>query len=172
MAKIGIFYGSTTGNTEMIAQEIQKILGEDLVDLYDVESVNKNKLNDYEFLIFGIPTWDIGELQEDWEDWIDNLKHPDINLKGKKTSIFGVGDQEGYPDTFGDAIKAIHDILVDKDAIVVCDKWPMDNYNFENSLVVKDGYLLGLMIDEDSQSELTDGRIKLYTKELKKHFKI
>ena len=30
MSKI-IFYGSTTGNTEMVAQEIQKLLGEELV---------------------------------------------------------------------------------------------------------------------------------------------
>ena len=62
MAKIGIFYGSTTGNTEMVAQEIQKLLGEELVDLHDVESADKISLNDYDFLLFGIPTWVIAKF--------------------------------------------------------------------------------------------------------------
>ena len=172
MAKIGIFYGSTTGNTEMVAQEIQKLLGEDLVDLHDVESADKEQINDYELLLFGIPTWDIGELQEDWEDWIDNLNDPDVKLEGKKVAVFGVGDQEGYPDTFGDALKAVYDKLKARNAIIVCDKWPKDSYNFETSLGVKDGYLLGLMIDEDSQAELTQERIETYTEELKKFFKL
>ena len=54
MSKIGIFYGSTTGNTEMVAQEIQKLLGEELVDLHDVESADKMSLNNYDLLLFGI----------------------------------------------------------------------------------------------------------------------
>ena len=85
MSKIGIFYGSTTGNTEMVAQEIQKLLGEELVDLHDVESADKMSLNNYDLLLFGIPTWDIGELQEDWEDWLENLDAPEVKLEGKKT---------------------------------------------------------------------------------------
>ena len=172
MAKIGIFYGSTTGNTEMVAQEIQKLLGEELVDLHDVESADKMSLNDYDFLLFGIPTWDIGELQEDWEDWLENLDASEVKLEGKKTSIFGVGDQEGYPDTFGDALKAIYDKLKARDAIVVCDKWSKDSYNFETSLGVKDGCLLGMMVDEDSQSELTEERITTYVAMLKKKFNL
>ena len=84
MSKIGIFYGSTTGNTEMVAQEIQKLLGEELVDLHDVESADKMSLNNYDLLLFGIPTWDIGELQEDWEDWLENLDAPEVKLEGKK----------------------------------------------------------------------------------------
>ena len=172
MAKIGIFYGSTTGNTEMVAQEIQKLLGEELVDLHDVESADKISLNDYDFLLFGIPTWDIGELQEDWEDWLKNLDDPDVELKGKKTAIFGVGDQEGYPDTFGDALKAIYDKLKARDAIVVCDKWSKDSYNFETSLGVNNGCLIGMMVDEDSQSELTEERITTYVALLKKEFNL
>ncbi len=172
MGKIGIFYGSTTGNTEMVAQEIQKLLGEELVDLHDVESADKMSLNDYDLLLFGIPTWDIGELQEDWEDWLKNLDDPEVKLEGKKAAIFGVGDQEGYPDTFGDALKAIFDKLKNRKAIVVCDKWSKDSYNFESSLGVKDGYLLGMMVDEDSQSELTEERIITYVGMLKKNFNL
>lgn len=170
MTKIGIFYGSTTGNTEMVAQEIQKKLGMDNVDLHDVESANKMSINDYQHLLFGIPTWDIGQLQEDWEDWLENLKSPDVELENKKVSIFGVGDQEGYPDTFGDAMKAIYDILLERGAKIVCDQWSKDSYEFEDSLAIKNNKLIGMMIDEDSQPELTNERIEKYTEILKKEF--
>ena len=168
MKKIGIFYGSTTGNTEMVSQEIQKILGEDIVDLHDVESSDKLSLNDYECLLFGIPTWDIGQLQEDWADWLDNLNDEKIQLKGKKCAVFGVGDQEGYPDTFGDALKAIYDILEKRGAVIICDEWSKESYEFEDSLAIKDNKLIGMMIDEDSQPELTNDRIQQYTELLKK----
>jgi flavodoxin I len=170
MSKIGIFYGSTTGNTEMVAQELQKLLGEDVVDLHDVESADKLSINDYDCLLFGIPTWDIGQLQEDWEDWLDHLKDSEVELKGKKAAIFGVGDQEGYPDTFGDAMKAIYDILLERGTTVICDQWSKEGYEFEDSLAIKNDKLIGMMIDEDSQPELTGDRIKQYAELLKKEF--
>ena len=170
MAKIGIFYGSTTGNTEMVAQEIQKILGVDSVDLHDVESADKLSINEYQNLLFGIPTWDIGQMQEDWEDWLENLNDEQVDLKGKKVAIFGVGDQEGYPDTFGDAMKDIYDIVLKRGAKIVCDQWPKDSYEFEDSLALKEDKLIGMMVDEDSQPELTNERIQQYTALLKKEF--
>ena len=170
MSKIGIFYGSTTGNTEMVAQEIQKLLGEELVDLHDVESADKLSINSYQCLLFGIPTWDIGQLQEDWEDWLHNLESPEVELAGKKVAVFGVGDQEGYPDTFGDAMKAIYDILVKRSAKIVCDNWSKADYDFEDSLAIKNGMLIGMIVDEDSQPELTNERIKKYAAIIKKEF--
>ena len=56
--------------------------------------------------------------------------------------------------------------------IIVCDEWPKDSYNFETSLGVKDGCLLGMMVDEDSQSELTEERITTYVAMLKKKFNL
>ena len=37
MAKIGIFYGSTSGTTEEIAEKLQEEIGEDLCDLFNME---------------------------------------------------------------------------------------------------------------------------------------
>ena len=169
VAKIGIFYGSTTGNTENVAQEIQKMMGKDLVDIHDVDGTEKEQLNEYEFLIFGIPTWDIGQLQEDWEDFIETLDDEEVNIEGKKIAIFGVGDQEGYPDTFGDAMGAIYDKVVARKAIVVSDKWPTDTYNFDESLGVKNGCFVGMMVDEDNQFEMTQERIKTFVELIRKN---
>ena len=64
MSKIGIFYGSTTGNTEMVAQEIQKLLGEELVDLHDVESADKMSLNNYDLLLFATSFTRLGRFRK------------------------------------------------------------------------------------------------------------
>ena len=168
-AKIGIFYGSTTGNTENVAQSIQKMMGEELVDIHDVDGTEKEQLNEYEFLVFGIPTWDIGQLQEDWEDFIENLDAEEVSLEGKKIAIFGVGDQEGYPDTFGDAMGAIYDKVVARKAVVISDKWPTDTYNFEESLGMKNGCFVGMMVDEDNQFEMTQERITTFVELIRKN---
>ncbi len=42
MKKIGLFFGSDTGNTEEIAKKIQKLIGNDLVTLYDMYDAKKN----------------------------------------------------------------------------------------------------------------------------------
>ena len=70
-AKIGLFYGSSTCYTEMaaekIAEAINGISGTELVVLHNIASDSIALMTDYKYLILGIPTWDYGELQEDWE---------------------------------------------------------------------------------------------------------
>ncbi|STE83833.1 flavodoxin II [Escherichia coli] len=51
-------------------------------------------------LILGIPTWDFGEIQEDWEAVWDQLD--DLNLEGKIVALYGLGDQLGYGEWFLD----------------------------------------------------------------------
>lgn len=63
MAKVGLFYGSTTGKTEAVAEAIQAALGgENVVALHEISDVSE-ELADYDCLIIGCPTWDVGELQ-------------------------------------------------------------------------------------------------------------
>lgn len=56
--KIGLFYGSSTCYTEMAAEKIREILGEDLVDLHNLKDVSPKLMEEYSILILGIPTWD------------------------------------------------------------------------------------------------------------------
>ena len=100
--KIGLFYGSTTCYTSMAAERIQAEIGAELVDIYDVKETSLAKTADYDVLIFGISTWDYGELQEDWGDLWAEL--PELTLTGKVVALFGLGDQVNYSEWFLDAM--------------------------------------------------------------------
>jgi len=103
MSKIGLFYGTQTGNTETLAQAIQAEFGGDsVVTLHDIADASPDDFADYACLIVGCPTWNIGELQADWEGFYDELD--EIDFSGKKVAYFGAGDQIGYADNFQDAM--------------------------------------------------------------------
>ena len=53
---IALFFGSTTGNTEDIADQIRDILGTDKVDIFNVADDSVSLMLDYETVICGIPT--------------------------------------------------------------------------------------------------------------------
>lgn len=166
MAKIGIFYGSSTGHTEKVAELLGHAFGDDAITI-NVEDATEEDLKKFPYLIFGTPTWDIGSMQEDWEDFIDLVKKAD--LKKKKVALFGLGDQENFPDSFADGIGVLHDEIAKKTNIVGA--WPVDDYIFEASDAVKNEKFVGLIIDEDNQPKLTEERIKKWVEMLKKEFK-
>jgi flavodoxin I len=92
-----------------------------------------------------------------------------VDYTGKKVTYVGVGDADGYPDTFVDAPGIIHERIKDKGAKFV-GAWPTEGYNFEASKSVIDGKFLGLVIDEDNQKDLTDGRIEKWVAIIKSEF--
>ncbi len=170
MAKIGIFYGSTEGNTERIVGKVQEALGgEDVAASHNVNSATSDDMQEYDNLILACPTWEIGELQEDWDSFIDQIE--DVDYSGKKVTYIGVGDADGYPDTYQDAIGLIHERIADSGAEFV-GKWPTEGYTFEESKGVIDGMFLGLAIDEDNEADLTDERIEKWVAQIKGEFGI
>lgn len=103
MAKIGLFYGTQTGNTQIVAEAIQKQFGgESVVSLYDISDADIDDFAEYDCMIVGCPTWNIGELQSDWDGFFEELDT--IAFSGKTVAYFGVGDQIGYADNFQDAM--------------------------------------------------------------------
>jgi len=168
MAKIGLFYGTQTGNTQTAAEFIQKEFGGDsVVYLHDVSGVDTSDFEDYECIIIGCPTWNIGELQADWEGLYEKLD--EINFVGKKIAYFGAGDQIGYADNFQDAMGILEEKISSLGGTTV-GYWPTDGYEHSESKAVKNGKFVGLAIDEDNQSDLTDERIKIWVAQLKQEF--
>lgn len=153
---LAIFYGSTTGNTADVAVKIQQQLGEG--DLYDVQSHGLELALQYDRLIFAIPTWDYGEVQDDWLELWDAFEQ--VDLSGRQVALVGLGDQYGYAEWFVDAMGMLHDKAVAAGAAVI-GHWPVAGYEFDASkAVTPDGnYFVGLALDEDCQRELTDERI-------------
>lgn len=157
--KTAIFYGSTTGVTEEISRKVANILH---ADIFPVSEISKVK--EHDFIILASSTWGMGELQDDWIEGIENLKTE--NLTGKKVGFIGVGDQESFGDSFVDAIGIIYNEIKDQ-GIHLVGQTSTEGYSFRTSKGVIDGEFLGLIIDENNQSELTETRIKKWIEKVR-----
>ena len=167
MEAIGVFYGSTYGMTEKSAIKIKKAFGKAKVDVYNLKDVSIEDMEKYSNLIFGTSAWGIGEMQDHWELFVDNLAS--INFSDRKVALFGLGDQKEYPESFVDGLGSLYCRLPDKSCVVGF--WPVDGYDYYFSLAAKDGVFVGLVIDDHNQSDLSDERISSWVKQLKKEFK-
>jgi len=161
MSNIGIFYGSTGGNTQDAAKELAKLLD---ADVHNVYKASVDELNNYETIILGSSTWGVGELQDDWEDFLPKLQC--LKLEGKKVALFGLGDGESYADTFVDAIGIIHNALKGQ-ACQFIGKVSTDGYEYDESLAEIDGMFVGLPLDDDNQSDLSTQRLIQWAEQLK-----
>ncbi len=167
VAKIGLFFGTQTGNTQDAAEEIQKALGSNLVDLMDISSASVEDFLPYECLILGCPTWDVGELQSDWDQFFPSLDK--IDFSSKKVAYFGCGDQAGYADNFQDAMGILEEKISARGGKTV-GMWPTEGYEFNESRGVRGNHFVGLALDNDNQSDLTTNRIKTWVAQLKTDF--
>lgn len=158
VAAIGLFFGSDDGNTEHVASLIRQTLGEDNVDLYDIADVTQLEFSHYNSIILGIPTWDFGQIQSDWEEFWGDIE--DVDFSGKTVALFGLGDQFGYGDYFLDAMGMLHDIVSNNGAAII-GHWSTQGYDYEASKAEVEGknLFVGLAIDEDQQEELTESRV-------------
>jgi flavodoxin I len=167
MKNIGIFYGSTTGNTEKVAGMIQKEFGEVNADIYQVDIVEKEDVQKYKYLIFGVSTWGVSDLQDDFEDFLEILAK--VDFSGKKVAIFGLGDQSTYADSFVDAMGILFHGLK-KMGVTIVGSVSRSGYSFTGSMAFIKGKLVGLAIDEEFESHLTEQRVRNWVKQLKKEF--
>ena len=150
-----IFYASSTGNTEIISKVISKQLGD--IELIDIADDGISKINDYDKVIFGVPTWGDGELQDDWEDEWDNFQ--EIDFSNKTIALFGLGDQEGYGENYLDAMGIVYEYLSEVNANVV-GRWAVtDEYFHDEYRAIVDDMFVGLALDEDNQEDLSEERI-------------
>ena len=167
MEPIGIFYGSTYGMTRKAAEKIKKAFGRTKVEVYDLKNATVEDIKKYNNLVFGTSAWGIGEMQDDWEMTIDNLSQ--IDFTDRKVALFGLGDQDEYPESFVDGLGTLYCRLPDKSCVV--GMWPVKGYDYYFSLADKDGEFVGLVLDDHNQEDFTDKRITDWVKILKKEFK-
>ena len=158
----GIFYGSTTGSTEAVAQDIARLLGVAENDLHNVAATPAGEADKYDLLLLGSPTWGCGELQDDWYGFLEDLKKRD--LRGKQVALFGCGDSGCYPDSFCVAIGLLYVGLQGCGCTVIGSVEPQ-GYAVTSSLVCSAGRFLGLAIDE-SAPEKTDARVAAWRRQL------
>ncbi len=171
MEKIGLFFGTDTGRTRLVAKQIAKKLGDAAATPVNIGRTTLADFLAFRRLIVASPTLGDGELpglstglsQPSWEEFLPQLA--DADLRGQEIAIVGLGDQKKYPDEFVDAIGLLHDAFVAAGARVI-GRWPTAGYDFSASQAVDGEHFLGLAIDQHHQALLTEGRIDAWLAQL------
>ena len=169
MKKIGLFWGSTSGNTEIAVEFMEEYLqGEGFeVDSYNIADDDIEKILEYDNLIIGCPTWNIGELQDDWDSVFDDYE--ELDFSGKTAGFFGCGDQVGYPDNFLDAIGMLGKTFMEKGGKLV-GRCSRDDYDFRDSICLDGDDLLGLGLDYDNEEEKCEDQMTSWLDKITKEF--
>jgi flavodoxin I len=164
MAKIGLFYDSDTGNTRKVAKMIRKLFDEDDIDLISITKVEAADFDNYSAFIIGTPTLGEGELPENWDNFLPELDA--MNFSGKTIALFGLGDQEEYAHEFVDGLGILYEKFESLGASFI-GFWPLDGYQYDISRAELDDQFVGLVIDQDNQSELTSERVETWVSQIK-----
>jgi flavodoxin I len=117
MSNIGLFYSFKSLKTRKIANFIADKFSENDIESIDAETVTEEDFMRFNHLILGVPTWFDGELPIYWDEFVPALK--DLDLTGKRIAIFGLGDQKGYPENFGDAVGLMARLLMQQNAEII-----------------------------------------------------
>jgi flavodoxin I len=173
-AVVGIYYDSSTGNTETCAGYISAAVGAAVVGVVSpdwIGDARPDEIKNKDALIVGAPTWHTGADTErsgtQWDQWLYKTL-PDIDLKDKKVAIFGCGDQQSYADYYCDAAGELYDCFV-KAGCIVYGMTSTDGYDHQASKAeVESGKFCGLLFDEDNQYDLSEERAKNWVKQLTK----
>lgn len=156
---VAVIYGSSTLNTEFVAERLVQAFGTDVAELFNVKETDPGVIVNRASLVFVTSTWGTGDLQDDWEVFLPRLNTIDMN--GKTVGLVGVGDQENYPDTFCDSIRILYDFVIARGGKIV-GATSTEGYTYRQSRSVLEGSFVGLVVDEDSQSDKTDERISIW----------
>jgi len=161
MKNVGVFYGSSTGTCEDLAQRIAEKLGVTQQDVHDISRTTAADIEKYDVLVLGTSTWGAGEFQDDWYEGVKTLKS--VDLSSKSVALFGCGDSSSFSDTFCDGMGALYEELKDSGCNFIGNGVATDDYTFDASIAVENGKFVGLALDEVNESYKTDERIEAWT---------
>ena len=172
LAKVGIFFGTSTGSTGTVADMIKEELGDDADGPFDIETLEgsvQENFGKYPALIVGTPTWNTGADTErsgtGWDE-IYYSSMQELNLKGKKVAVFGLGDQESYSENYADATGELHDVFQTLGGQMM-GYTSQAGYEHDDSKAIRGDKFCGLLCDMVNQEELSEGRVQNWVAQLK-----
>jgi flavodoxin I len=173
MAKVGIFYGTSTGSTEDIADQIKNAFGDDADGPFDVDALVgsvKDNFEKYDSIICGTPTWNTGADTERsgtaWDEIYYTTMTELDDFDGKHCAVFGCGDQLSYAENFADATGELHDVLQNLGGKLF-GYTSQEGYEHEDSKAIREDKFCGLLCDAVNQDELTSERVESWVLQLK-----
>jgi len=165
MPSIGLFFDTDTGNTRKVAKMIRKMFDDDQIELKNILKVEPEDFEKYTAYIIGTPTLGDGELPENFEAFFPQFD--DLDLNGKTFALYGLGDQEEYGHEFVDAMGILYEKFEDQGASFI-GTWPTDGYTYTVSRAeLDDSTFVGLVLDQDNQSDLTKERVEAWVEQIK-----
>ena len=173
MSKIGLFYGPEGGNVEKVAKIIAEKINTAEVEVIKVKEIEADVVAQYSNIIMGISTlgrhtWSSNNTGNDWDVFLPKLNG--LNLKDKKVALFGLGDHIAYADFFVDSMGDLAN-AIEKTGAELIGSVSDEGYEFNESRAFVDGKFIGLPLDEDFESDLTEERIEKWLKVILPDFK-
>lgn len=168
MSKTAIFYSFHTNKTSKVSEKIIEAFGKENLDVINAEEVNEENFLKYDNYIIGVATWWDGELPNYWDEFVPAIE--DLDLKGKKFAIYGLGDQKGYSENFNDGVGIFAELIESRGGQLV-GFTSREGYSYESSRAARGDQFCGLCIDQENQPRLTKDRVEKWVEGLKKEFK-
>ncbi len=127
MSKVLIVFGSSTGNTESIADKLSELItagGHEVKLLNAADASAENLAEGYDAVLFGCSAWGMEdlEMQDDFLPLFEDFES--MGLKGRKVAAFASGDQE-Y-EHFCGAVPAIEERAKELGATIIADGLKME----------------------------------------------
>lgn len=172
MSKIGIFFGTDTGSTRLVAKKIYGLLGAEVAD--KPKNINRTRVEEllaYDRLILGTPSYGVGDMpglavgcqEANWAEFVPYLDGAD--LSGKRVALFGLGHQERYASRFASSLIQLYRVFYGYGAEIV-GRWSTEGYQFEHSDAIIDNQFVGLVLDQRGQPHLTDQRLQSWLEQI------
>ncbi len=123
--RILIIFGSTTGNNELMWEEIKSYLEEDEKNNIIIGSwalFKANDLKDYDMTFIWASTWWDGDIQDDMIELVEEIESSD--LSGVKACVYANWMKE-FP-LFCEAGKKIKSALLKSGATIIWDTFEID----------------------------------------------
>lgn len=143
--KVGIYYGSETGNSEMLCEDIEAELGEgfdcDIKSLADVDPAEMEKGT---FYIIVTSTYGNGDLPSTALPFEEALKTKNPDLNGVRFAIFGLGDMV-FAETFNHGSMKLSEMLKTQGAVQVGERGLHDASGFDMPEDVALPWVQGIM---------------------------
>jgi len=164
MSEIGIYFGTDTGTTRLIAKKLARKLGDAAAKPVNVNRADVDAFLAHDVLILGTPSYGFDQLPGkstgiaagSWEEFLPELEI--IDFSGKTVALYGLGDQNKYSDQFVHAMIHLYRFFKERGARLI-GRWPVESYTFEYSQSVVDGQFVGLVLDQQNQSLLSEQRM-------------
>lgn len=164
MKKVGIFYATKNGKTQIFANQIAEILK---ADIFNIKDTPLQTLEEYKTIILMSPSYFFGAIHEDWGSKITKLG--DLDFSNKNIALVGVGGRIKHMDSFCSGVADFYDKLAFSGAKFV-GSVPIKNYGeFSFSRMQRGNSFIGLCIDTSDDNENNTKRINEWAKVIQQY---